>query len=213
MAEKSFSILLVDDHDIITEGIKSQIKNIYEHAKVFSANNETESLKLLKNEKIDIAIIDLSIDKFLSALKFPQQILADFPEIKIIVFSMHTDHSIIKTLAEQGISGYVTKTAPANEIIKALKSVLNGEKYFCAEAQKAIFTELNSDEPNLLFTHREKQVIKMIAQGKTTAEMARILKITVNTVESHRKNIYHKTGTSNMAQLVRIALTHGIVEI
>ncbi len=126
---------------------------------------------------------------------------------------MHTDHSIIRTLAEQGISGYVTKVSPANEILKALKSILNDEKYFCAEAQKAIFADENVENQRLIFTHREKQVIKMIVDGKTTAEMARILKITVNTVESHRKNIYHKTGTTNMAQLVKIALTNGIVEI
>lgn len=213
MSEIAFSVLLVDDHDIITEGIKSQIESTYKKATIYCANNENSALKILDAQNIDIAIIDLSVDSFLSALKFPQQVMDKHPGTKIIVFSMHTDSSIIRTLVDHGISGYVTKTSPTSNISKALEQVLQGEKYFCTEAQKAIFSESDDNDRNLIFTSREKQVIKMIVEGKTSAEMARVLKITVNTVESHRKNIYQKTGTSNMAQLVKIALTHGIVEI
>lgn len=207
-----YSILLLDDHKIITNGLKIQMENSFPDASVFEANTTTEAYNVLHRTPIEIMISDLSVDEYLSELELINRLNEINPNIKLIVFSMHAHASIIRSLLDKGISGYVVKTSDSKEITNAINAAIKGDTYLCRTAKKAIEEAEVAEPTTHIFTQREKQIIKLIVEGKKTGQIARQLKITVNTVESHRKNIYQKMGTKNMAQLVKIALTQGIVE-
>jgi DNA-binding NarL/FixJ family response regulator len=208
----AYSILLLDDHKIITNGLKIQLENNFPGASVYEANTTTEAYDALHRIPIDIVISDLSVDDYLSELELVNRIKEINPKTILIVFSMHAHASIIQSLIDKGISGYVVKTSDSKEINTSINIALKGGTHLCQTAKKVLEDSQTSKPSTYIFTQREKQIIKLIVDGKKTGQIARQLKITVNTVESHRKNIYQKTGTKNMAELVKIALTQGIVE-
>ena len=208
----SYSILLLDDHQIITNGLKVQLEKSFPGATIFEANSATRAYDVLLSNSINIVVSDLSVDEYLSELELVNRLKEINPEIKLIVFSMHAHASIIQNLIDKGISGYIVKTSDASEITNAIKGIENGEVYLCKNAKEALKNTEIAEPTSFVFTQREKQIIKLIVEGKKTTQIARTLRITANTVESHRKNIFKKTRKKNMAQLVQMALTLGIVD-
>lgn len=207
-----YSILLIDDHEIITNGLKIQLEKSFPGSIILEANTTTEAYDVLLKNKINYIVSDLSVDDYLSELELIDRLKEINPDIKLIIFSMHTHASIINNLLKKGISGYVVKTSDSFEVTKAINAVIEGKTYLCKHAEEALIQAESKAGSTLIFTQREKQIIKLIVEGKKTGQIARTLRITTNTVESHRKNIFKKTGTKNMAQLVQMALTLGIVD-
>lgn len=212
MENKPFSVLLIDDHDIVLQGLKAHIEQVFGQASVFEATSRAKAFEVLSKNSIQIVITDLSIDGFLSEMELPEKLIEIDPKLQIIVFSMHSEASVIKALYNKGIAGYITKASPLEDIIKAIHAILSGSKYFDAHATTVIGEENEEATDTVLFTNREKQIIKMISQGYNTDKIAKKLRISPNTVETHRKNIFHKSGKKNMASLVKFALIHGILE-
>ncbi len=125
---------------------------------------------------------------------------------------MHSEASVIQAAYNKNIASYITKASPIEDIIKAIRAILSGSKYFDEHATAVIREENEEATDTVLFTNREKQIITMISQGYKTDKIAQKLRISPNTVESHRKNIFQKSGTKNMASLVKFALIHGILD-
>jgi DNA-binding NarL/FixJ family response regulator len=207
-----YSILLIDDHKIITNGLKNQLKKSFPGSIIYEANTTNEAYSALHNNDVDFVVSDLSVDDYLSELELVERLKEINPEIKLIIFSMHAHASIIQSLVKKGIFGYVVKTSDSKEVTQAIRAAIEGKTYLCKNAGVALSQTESEEESTLIFTQREKQIIKLIVEGKKTNQIARTLRITANTVESHRKNIFKKTGTKNMAQLVKMALTLGIVD-
>lgn len=213
MSNQEYSILLIDDHDIIIKALSEQIAAVFDNIDIICVQSEEEALAVLKENNITLVVTDLSLEGFLSAVTLPQYIHENYPHIKIIVFSMHHEVSIIRTLYDTGINAYVAKSSSTNEVVIAINKALAQQIYYPDNINDLLNKDLHNKSHSVFFSRRENQIIKLIAEGKKTSQISKKLRISVNTVESHRKNIYQKTGSSNMAELVRFAIIHGIIEL
>ncbi len=206
-------VLLVDDHLMFLEGLQSLFVNEKNIEVIGVASCAELALNILKKEKPDIVITDLSMpDTDGSSLVATLKI--SYPTIFILVLSMHSEPQIISKLINQDINGYLLKNAEKEELLTAVKKIAKGENYFSKEV-KEIFTQSSFTRnyqviPEL--SKREKEVLKLIGDEYTTKEIADLLFISQNTVETHRKNMFSKLNVKNVAGLIKMALKNNLID-
>jgi len=197
------NIILVDDHDMFLEGI-STILNKHDHINVLNiVNNAKEALGILKSNKPDLLITDISMPE-INGLEFIKMVNTKYPDLKILVISMFK-----QIQSFDGIMGYLLKETSEQELLLAINSiVINNEKYFYKGYEK----ENNTlDFKNTILTKREKDIIGLIAKALTTDEIAETLFLSRYTVETHKKNIYLKLKVNNVAGLIKKAIYLGYI--
>ncbi len=212
------NILIADDHKMFVEGVQSilaQEENmqvvdcVYDGASVFDA---------LQKQTIDLILLDVNLPK-LNGLEVCQRIQKEGIDVKILILSMLNEAGFIKDLLANGANGYVLKSAGKDELLRAIKSVQQGENYYSPEVMKTMMAALSNEKkaakakaklPKL--SRREKQVLQLIISERTTQEIADELFISLNTVESHRSNILRKLDARNTAGLVRIAIENKLLD-
>jgi len=205
-----YNLIIVDDHKMFLDGLKSILSNEEEYKILLAAKDGTQIVKYLEintEEKVDLMIMDISMPEMdgITLYKLVKQYKKN---IKVLVVSMHMDADRISTLIENGVSGYVPKNSEKYELLKAIKSILEGEKYFSSEV-KDIYVKSklsNKKTEEIKLTKREIEVITLIAQEYTTQEIADRLFISKHTVESYRKNLMTKLNVRNIAGLTKYAL-------
>jgi DNA-binding NarL/FixJ family response regulator len=180
---------------------------------VGEAANGVEAIQLAKEQRPDVAILDLSMP-LINGTNAAREILRDFPEMKVILLTMHTEEPYVLDALQAGVTGYVVKSEAASDLVQALKEVCGGATYLSAKVSRAIVRMYleKRDAPTDPLTPRERQVLQLIAEGKTTKEIASLLKISVKTADSHRTNIMGKLETHGIAGLVRYAIRRGLIE-
>lgn len=208
-------ILIADDHQMFIDGIKALLKNEKEIKVVGEALNGEEVLSLLKKEKADIILLDINMPK-MDGIEATREIKKKFPDVKIIILTMHNKNEFISGLANEGASGYVLKNTGKRELLDAIESVYEGKTFFSKEVTETIIQNLykRPSEQKMEYaqlTEREKDVLKLIAQEFSTKEIADKLFISPNTVETHRKNLMSKINAKNIAGLVKFALQTGLI--
>lgn len=203
--------LILDDHEIVSNGIKNIIENSFPGSSITLEKQIKPAQKQISKNKIDILISDLSIGDYLNGLEFIEHIKSTSPETKIIVYSMHDNASVIKKLYRIGINSYITKHSDLDEIEKALNAIHKNENYFCPISSKMLLNNQESSSEIPIFSFKEKQIIKYLKEGRTSAQIARAMRITKNTVESHRRNILLKSGCNNVAELIALVVENKIV--
>lgn len=206
-------VLLVDDHLMFLEGLQSLFANEKNIEVIGAASSAQIALDILKEVQPDIVITDLSMpDMDGSSLVATLQKI--HPNIYTLVLSMHSEAQIISKLINQHINGYLLKNAEKEELLTAVKTIARGENYFSKEV-KEIFTQ-NSFNRNYQvipeLSKREKEVLKLIGDEYTTKEIADLLFISQNTVESHRKNMFSKLNVKNVAGLIKMALKNNLID-
>lgn len=204
-------ILLTDDHDIIIKGIESFIKTKFPVSKVFQANNISSASEIIEHYNISLLITDISMPTCKDGLGIIELAQKADPETKVIVFSMHTENWLINKLLNLKINGFVSKSSDINEIAIAIEEVVAGKRYFCPYIQEVIFSGTTNLSHPIVLTNREKDIIKLIMEEKNTSQIARKLRISKNTVETHRKNIMLKLEVNNVAGLVKMVIERGLV--
>lgn len=213
--EKKINIAILDDHQIVIDGLKLLLENEIDMSVVLESNNGFSLLEKLKkySDRIDILLLDLmmpEIDGYETALLLQN----DFPEIKVIILSMNNDGKIVSKLIKNAdLKGFLSKSVNKMELIKAIKSVYSGESYFSVEILSEVRNyEKQAREGQLLsLTEREIEIIKMIDKGMSNKEIANQLFISEQTVSTHRKNIFRKTGTKNVPNLLNLVKKHRII--
>lgn len=211
-------ILIADDHPLIAEGIKNTFENQSGFLVVGVVNNGREVIGFIENELVDIVLLDINMPE-MDGIECAKIILSDFKEIKVAMLSMYQESSIIKSLIEIGVKGYMLKTIPSDELLLAIKSIHNGKEYFTSDVTKALISEDNSTSFNQFIkkspllkelTSREKEIIKFISQGFTNTQTGEKLFISPRTVDTHRTNIMRKLDIHNVASLIRFAFQNGL---
>ncbi|PYV34866.1 MAG: DNA-binding response regulator [Acidobacteria bacterium] len=208
----SFRILLADDHQIVREGIKSLLEQ-KGFSVVAEASEGHEAIRLAKELHPDAAVLDLGMP-LVNGISAAREILRDSPKMKIILLTMHTDEHYVLDALQAGITGYVVKTEAGSDLVHALNDVLNGSTYLSSKVSRAIvqaYLEKRDIVPDPL-TPRERQVLQLIAEGKTTKEVASLLGISAKTAEAHRTKIMNKLETHGTAGLVRYAIRRGLIQ-
>ena len=213
MAQEKINIALVDDHQIIIDGLISLLKKHPSINILHTANNGEVMLQQLKQQPVDILLTDVMMPG-MSGQQLAKQVKQQFPAIKIIALSMSGQGDIVEEMInEADIAGYVLKQTNANELAEAISKIYNGGVYFHEDVLKELETQANirKEVEAVHITNREKQLIALIEKDLTNKEIAEVLTISPLTVETHRKNIFRKTGTNNALSLVKWAYEHKIL--
>ncbi len=202
---KKIRIIIADDHLLIAETWASLI-NMDPNFEVVRVYDNTKSLiDEITEVKPDVAILDININPF-SGIEATKMIKKLAPGTKIIGVSMHNQPSFAKKMMRNGAMGYVTKNSSKQEMYDAIKSVMNGQKYICAEIQKNITNQMLVDEDDnklSTLTEREIEIIKLIKNGMTNKEIAEQLFLSPRTVETHRARILKKLDLKNSLSLIK----------
>ena len=204
-------IAIADDHSLFVEGVSSMLQNEENIEIVGTASNGKEALNLIHSNTVDVLLLDINMPE-LDGADAARKILQEYPDTRIIVVTMYDKTVMIQKLIEIGVHGYLLKNASKQEIVMAINAVAGGEEYFSAEVMKKIITRMRKEESKTIeITKREKQVLELVAEGLTTAEISEKLFISTNTVDSHRKNILSKTGCKNATQLINWARENELI--
>ncbi|MCB0659684.1 MAG: response regulator transcription factor [Saprospiraceae bacterium] len=212
-------VLIADDHTMFVDGIESILspeKDIQVAGRCYEG---TEVIPFLQKTPVDIVLLDVNLPG-MSGIEVSKAIGADFPTVKVLAISMFNEESIVTEILNHGAKGYILKNTGREELLKAIKTISNGESYFSQEVTETIMKGLMnrrkaSSKSSQFFpklSRREKEVLKLIAQEFTTQEIADTLYISLKTVESHRSSLLSKLNARNSVGLVRIALENHLLE-
>lgn len=204
------SVLLVDDHRILLEGVRNLINGLPRFQVKGTASSGGEALRLLKQDDFDILVTDYEVPE-LTGLELIKAAKAAQPEIKTIVLSMHDDPAVVRELLRAGINGYVLKKDTHTALVDALGKVVENKRYFSEEISDLLIQLANEPEDPAVLTAREEEILRLIVKEYNSRQIAEILFISERTVETHRKNILRKTGSSNLVALIKFAYAHNLV--
>lgn len=212
------NILLVDDHDIVRDGLKTLLEDEEEFNVVAEAQNGDEAVEACRQYDVDFIIMDINMPGT-NGIEATKKIKEEHSEIKILALTMMDEDQHIRQMIEAGASGYILKSSNRDELVDAITSILEGQHYFSEEASRSVMMDLvqgNTDktgsDPGKL-TEREIQILELIVKQYTNQQIADELYISIRTVDSHRRNLLQKTGAKNTAGLVTYAIKHDLVEL
>lgn len=212
-------VLIADDHALVREGIAAFLKLCDDVEVVAEASDGVEALEKTARFRPDIIIMDINMPK-LGGLETTIEIKKMYPDIKVLVLTQYEDREYISRFLKAGVSGYLLKKAVGSDLIAALKAIVRGELYlYSSIATEVVAGYLHGDReactenPYDKLSDREKQVLKLVAEGHTHKEVADMLTISVKTVMAHQTNIGEKLGIHTRAGLIKFAIQKGIIKI
>lgn len=204
-------ILLADDHFLVLDGLEVLLSTFEFVEKTQSALNFIELKDILKKESFDVLLLDIHFGQH-DGREIIGEIKQMAPDMKVIALTSHSDSVTIKSSVNAGFDGYLLKIDGREDIEKALKAVTNNEKYFSLKTQQTFF-EMSTSKNKIELTEREKEVLQLIVQEKTTKEIAEQLCLSEKTIETHRASIMQKLEVKNIAGMVKKAIMQGLTEV
>jgi DNA-binding NarL/FixJ family response regulator len=215
---KPIRIMLVDDHPLIREAIAHLVASAPDFALVGEAADGKECLERIADLRPDILILDIAMPD-MNGEQVSRELRRRYPELKIIALSGYNDRQFVRAMIKAGAKAYVVKSASGRELIHALRAVASGKNYLSPEVTGAVMTLWEDSVPSAGLSQpdslgkREKEVLKHIAEGHRSANIAAQMGIAVATVEAHRRNILRKLQLHSAADLTRYALRHGLIDL
>lgn len=211
-------VLVVDDHTLLRDGICALLDLVPDIEVVGEAGNGKEALERVRELLPDVVLMDLEMP-VTDGLEASRRIHTRYPETKVLILSQHDDASHVLDAVEAGVKGFVGKTAASAELAAGIRSVYRGDSYLSPAAARQLVGEFQrgehrrNDDAYGQLTAREREILKLIAQGKTTQQVADLLVISRKTVEGHRTNLMAKLGLHDRVELVKYALRKGIIHV
>lgn len=214
-------VILVDDHQIVRDGIKALIAGEREIDIIGEASGGSELLDLLKVKEPHVLLMDINMPD-ISGIDLARTIYSDYPGIRVLMLSMHISEEFIFNAIEAGVKGYLPKTTTRQELVEAIKSIANGGEYFNNTVSDILLKSYirktqsgsrDKDERHIQLTKRELEIIKLYAEGMSNQEIADKLFISIRTVESHKNNIMNKLELKSTVDLVKYAIRNNIVSV
>jgi DNA-binding NarL/FixJ family response regulator len=207
-------VLIADDHGIVRSGIRLLLERQAGLEVVAEAADGVEAIDRALAERPDLCILDVGMPK-LTGLQAAREIRARLPDARVLILSMHDDERYLFEALKAGASGYVLKREADQDLVGAVRAVGRGEAFLTNAAERSIIRQWMADGakgPAIPLTPREEEVVKLIAEAHTNAQIAAILHLSEKTVESHRANVLRKLGMRDRVELVRYAIRRGLVE-
>jgi DNA-binding NarL/FixJ family response regulator len=204
------SIFIVDDHAMIVEGLMAMLQDEQGIRIAGYATNGEACINFVKHKTADVILMDISMPG-MSGMDLCKEIKTNYPGIQVIALSTYNQGSFISRMMENGASGYLLKNAEKKEILHAIKEVMAGRQYLSFEAGKNYQDDIEKKQNSPLLTKREKEILKLIVEGFTNAQISKQLFISVDTVDTHRKNLYLKLNVNNTAQLIKSAIMNDLL--
>lgn len=213
-------VAVADDHHLVRQGIRSLLEKADDIEVVGEAANGLEAIALVEQHDPDVLVIDLSMER-LNGVQATETIRQRRWSTRILMLSVHTDRHLIQQALRAGVNGYLLKSALTEELLLAVRSAYKGHSYLSPEISSVVLSGLVADQPvaaNPLeplgeLTFREREILKLIAEGNTNNLIAELLQISLRTVQKHRANLMDKLDVHNTAGLTRVAIKYGLVYI
>ena len=216
MPSPSIRVVLVDDHALVRQGFRRILEDDPELTVVGEASNGTDAIALVKKTDPDVVVMDMAMPE-MSGLHATMEIIKQRPGTKVLILSMYSDEQYVRNALDAGAKGYILKSAIENDLTRAVKAVAAGEQYLAPELSSVLIRAIQTgsfekaSDPYERLTQREKQVLQLIAHGKSNKEIAVMLDLSVNTVAVHRANLMSALGVHKTAELVLFAVKKGLV--
>lgn len=212
-------ILLVDDHLLVRAGIRSLLEGIEGASIVAEANNGREAVALAKLHQPDLAVMDITM-KELNGIDATAQIRLESPSTRVLILSMHSTEEFVTRAIKAGAHGYIVKDSAPQELTLAIEAVMRDEIYLSPRISRHVVSGLlpgargeRRDSSLDALTSRQREILQMIAEGKSTKEIAFVLDVSVKTVETHRAALMERLGIHDIAGLVVYAIRTGLIDI
>jgi len=203
-------IFIVDDHQLVIDGIRSLLADAAQYTLAGFSQHPEEVLAMLETHPADILLTDISMP-VMSGIELTRLVKKKYPHIKVIAISMHGESAVVKEMLDAGISGYILKNTGKKELLDALEKVLEGGTYFGDAITREILNTMNHKDGDQRLTNREIEIIKLIEDERSNKQISEQLFISERTVETHRKNIFRKTGTQSVIGLLKYAYKHKLI--
>jgi DNA-binding NarL/FixJ family response regulator len=210
-------ILLADDHSIVRRGLRSTLEEEPGYKVVGEAANGREAVRLAEQLSPDVAIIDIGMPQ-LNGMEATSQILKVSPQTRVLILSMHSDETYILRALTAGAKAYLLKDTAENDVLAAVRAVLQGKAYFSPAIAQTLLEDYigflrrrGLDDTYDLLTEREREVLQLLAEGKSNKEAANLLGVGVSTVETHRMNLMQKLNLHSTAEIVLYAVRKRII--
>jgi two-component system, NarL family, response regulator NreC len=210
-------LMIADDHPLVRSGLRALLERDGEFQVVAEAADGYEAIDLAVLHKPDVILLDVGMPR-LSGPDAAQSISQKLPSARIVMLSMHSDEAYVLRALKAGARGYLLKASPEADVIAAIRAVAAGNAYFSPSITKLLVEEYvvearrrGVDDSYELLSTREKEILHLLASGKTNKEIAELLFISVATVETHRNNIFQKLHLHNLAELILYAVRKGLI--
>ncbi len=215
------NIVLVDDHQIVRDGIKSLLSDCIDIKIIAEAKDGIELFNLLKGEIPDIILMDISLPG-MSGIEISKRLRVDYPEIKILMLSMYTSEDFIFNALKAGVMGYLPKNTTRDELLQAINSIAANREYFSKSISDTILksyvntakngSAISSDTLESL-TNREREILHYVVEGNNNTSIANQLCISIRTVETHKSSIMRKLNLGNTVDLIKFAIKNNLIEL
>ncbi len=211
----SFKILLVDDHEIMREGLAALLRKHPEYEIAGQAANGRIAMEMVDKLSPDLVIMDIEMPN-LNGIDATRRMIANCPELKVMALSTHSRRSMIVRMLQAGAAGYMLKESAFSELTEGLKAMREDRTYLCSRVAKVVFSDYVKmlTDPDWTggdgLTSREREVLQLVSEGNTTKEIAKALNLSVKTIDSHREHIMEKLGIHNIAGLTKYAVREGL---
>lgn len=213
--DQRIEILIADDHQMFIDGIKSLLRKELHLDFVGEVHNGSEALVFLENRKVDLLITDISMP-VMDGVTLTKEVKKWYPDVKVLVLSMHDDREIISEILLAEAEGYILKNTGKAELTKAIDYICEGSTHYSREVLQVMMQKVKrqqqTDEETKSLTERELEIVRLIVQEYSTAEIADQLFISPRTVDTHRKNIMAKTNSKTIVGLIKFAFRNGIID-
>lgn len=217
--QKLIRVMLVDDHVILREGLKTMLNVNADITVVAEAGEGHEALKYFAQEQPDVVIMDIAMPG-MNGIETAKAMIAQRPDTRILILSQHDSEHYVLPMLQAGAMGYIAKRAVTGDLITAIRTVYRGEPYLEPGIERMMLKDYQSrsrgveDEADRYhLTDRQREVLQLVAEGHTNTEIAEFLHLSTKTVMSHRANLYQRLGTSNLADVIRIAIKMNLIEL
>jgi len=207
---KPMRIYLTDDHAILLDGLQKIIHDEPALEVVGSSGTVQETMDDLTRLHIDLLITDYNLPDE-DGLTLVRKVKRKYPDMKILVLSMHDEGHLVKEILKEGINGYLLKKDSHSELLDAIYTIKDDKIFLSSDVNSLLVKGLNGHHEQKLLTEREREILKLIAQEQTNKQMAETLFISERTIETHRKNIFRKTGTHNLVGLIKYAYANNLI--
>ena len=214
MEQDSIRILIADDHSVVRNGIIKSLTSSFPNAEFGEAGNGIEALQIIHQSKWNLVILDINMPGR-SGMEVLKEIKTNYPIIPVIIFSMYPEDQFAIRAMKVGASAYLTKDISSKELEKAIKGILNGERYFTPSMAELLTNELRENKSKLsheILSDREHQVFLLIAGGQNVSDIARKLSLSVKTISVYRSIILKKMTLKNNSEITHYAFKHNLVE-
>ncbi|MGA7241131.1 MAG: response regulator transcription factor [Bryobacteraceae bacterium] len=210
---KRIRILLADDHAVVRQGFKMILAEQPDMEIVGEAGNGREALALAESLKPDIVVMDVAMPE-LNGIEATRRMGESVPHARVVALSMHKDSVYVREILRAGARGYLLKDSVAGDLVSAVRSVARGEGYISPQVSNAVLDDYRRHVTNPIdtLTSREREVLQMLAEGKTNKEIAVILNLSVYTVDAHRGRIMEKLNLHSINEMVRFAVRNGLID-